>query len=325
MMEIYFAEPQISVFKKFYELTKIRVNVLFSYYYEHGHVQETMQSIRPYVNKIMLDSGGFSSSHLPESEKNKTRDGFLNFIEQYGEYLDDRFTCTFAFDDLSKGKNFYDNLNLFDEQVGKYPRIVPIVHNIMPDSTEIEEYAKYSPHTIAIGKCDNKTSLKYLRPAVDKIKTYCRCHLLGITDFKIITSVNADSCDSTSWMHDAKDGIVRYFKYANGTPQMELIYFPDKQGKTRNGTVLLDDFSGKEDFLVTMLKSLNLKRADFYNNNYLESRQLANIFYTVELNNYLRQKNALGVVTPAKNETGFVLSPPTADPPGQETIQHTEK
>ena len=44
-----------------------------------------------------------------------------------------------------------------------------------------------------------------------------------------------------------------------------------------------------------MKSVLKIEFNDFYNNNQLESRQLANIYYTLEMEKYLRTKNAFSI------------------------------
>ena len=57
----------------------------------------------------------------------------------------------------------------------------------------------------------------------------------------------------------------------------------------------IENFEFKDDFLSTMKSVLKIDFNDFYNNNQLESRQLANIYYTIEMEKYLRTKNAFSI------------------------------
>ena len=293
-MEIYFAEPTLDVFLRFTELTGIKLKVLISYCYERGNIEETVNAVSKFAKKILLDSGGFTTAKMNSADKNLMRSSFYQFIKNNNELLDENFKCVFAFDDLSRGYVFSDNLQMYEDQHCSYSNIVPVIHNIVDGSKEIEEFAKFNPHTMAIGKCKYKTTLKYLIPTVSKIKSYgCRCHLLGVTDFSVLSKVDIDSCDSTSWMHDSNVGVVRYFGKKNNIPFIAMIYFPRFHNQIRNGTVLLENFEFKDDFLSTMKSVLNIELNDFYNNNQLESRQLANIYYTLEMEKYLRTRKAL--------------------------------
>ena len=293
-MEIYFAEPTLDVFLRFTELTGIRLKVLISYCYERGNIEETVNAVSKFAKCILLDSGGFTTVKMNTADKNLMRSSFYQFIKNNNELLDESFKCVFAFDDLSRGHVFSDNLQMFEDQHCSYPKIVPVIHNILDGSKEIEAFAKFNPPTMAIGKCKYKTTLKYLIPAVSKIKSFgCRCHLLGVTDFSVLSRVGIDSCDSTSWMHDSNVGVVRYFGKKNNTPFIAMIYFPRFHNQIRKGTVLLKNFEFKDDFLSTMKSVLKIEFNDFYNNNQLESRQLANIYYTLEMEKYLRTRKAL--------------------------------
>ena len=81
----------------------------------------------------------------------------------------------------------------------------------------------------------------------------------------------------------------------NNTPFIAMIYFPRFHNQIRKGTVLLENFEFKDDFLSTVKSILKIEFNDFYNNNQLESRQLANIYYTLEMEKYLRTKNAFSI------------------------------
>ena len=78
--------------------------------------------------------------------------------------------------------------------------------------------------------------------------------------------------------------------------ESQSIYFPNKEGVSRKGTVTLEEMLGdeKNEFLREMKENLNLTRNDFFNNNAGMSRCLANIYYTLKMVNHLFVENSLG-------------------------------
>ena len=266
-----------------------KVNVLYSYYYnQECRIEDTVQKTGKYVSHFMLDSGGFSTRNMPENERENLRMNFINYIKNRQETHND-FKCIFAYDDLKESVDV--NINYFDELHGLYSGIVPIIHDLDEPDYEITAYLSYKPEIIAIGQANNgkkERNAKRLKSVIDKIRSNkkdIKIHLLGITKLETLLEVDFDTCDSKSYLDCAISGIVMYFNEKTGK---ELIYFPNKENKKKSGTVLLDDASHKQDFLNDMEKVFKLRREDFFNNNAQKNRTLANIYYTIQIENYLK-------------------------------------
>lgn len=309
-MEIYCADLDIDTLKQFNERTGLKPNVLFSYKYignkkntkdignkkntkDEFNFKSVISQYKPITNKMMLDSGGFSTKNLDEDDQDclALENRFYDLIEHNVEYLDEFFTCVFAFDKISDNYiNYEKNFDRYDLQYSKYPKIVPIVHNITDNSKEIEKYSVYNPHTIAIGFSPEKTNIKYLEPATKKIRQVCKSHLLGITAVGILSEVETDTCDSTSWLQDSKHGIIRYFYVENGKILSESVYFPKYHGAVKGGTVSFDEFKFKDQLIEIAESKFRLNKENFYDlYDGILYRKLMNIYFTMEYEKLLTE------------------------------------
>ena len=304
-MEIYCAgtgsASDINTLQIFNQYTGLKPNVLFSYKYIGDKINTkdefTFNSIiskyKPITNKMMLDSGGFSTKDMDDNslECITLENRFYDFIEHNVKYLDEIFTCVFAFDKISNNYiNYEKNFDRYDLQYSKYPRIVPIVHDITDNSKETEEYSIYNPHTIAIGFSREKTNIKYLKPATKKIRQRCKSHLLGITSVEILSKVETDTCDSTSWLQDSNLGIIRYFYVENEKILSAGVYFPKYHGAVKNGTVSFDKFKFRDQLIEVAESKFRLKKENF-DDLYAGTlyRKLMNLYFTMEYEKLLTE------------------------------------
>ena len=113
---------------------------------------------------------------------------------------------------------------------------MPVIHNMQ--NHEVDTLIQAGYKYVAIGRQQNKTNPSVLIPAVVKLLSHgVLSHLFGITDFNLLVSCPAASCDSKSWLDDANTGVVRFWNPAKpGENKTDILYFPDKQGKTKQGT-----------------------------------------------------------------------------------------
>lgn len=288
-MEIYLAGPNLKIIQEFYERSKLKPNILISYNDAKGKVEETVDSYRPYCNKFMLDSGGFSSKKkLTKEESICLGNRFLNFLKEKKSFLDKTFTCVFAFDYIKGLIDFNKNTSRYEEQLSIYDNIVPVVHNINENSNEIENYKVYEPHTIAIGFSEDKTNIKYLKPATEKIRMFTKSHLLGVTDAKLLTEIKTDTSDSRSWSDYAETGEICYYYKDNYKARIERLYNPNIQNKERSGAKLFYE-SEYFDIVMEDVKKFGFTQEDLDNKNKEKLMKFVNIYYTMGLETILNE------------------------------------
>ena len=71
---------------------------------------------------------------------------------------------------------------------------------------------------------------------------------------------------------------------------IEKIDFSNKEYKQKAGVVPLDKSKNREKFLSDMKKTFDLNRCDFFNNNAIQNLTIANIYYTMKMQTYLRKQ-----------------------------------
>lgn len=282
-MEIYLAGPNLELFKEFHERSKLKPNILISYNDAKGEVEEVIDSYKPYCNKFMLDSGGFSTKdRLTKEDSISLGNRFVNFLKGRKSFLDETFACVFAFDYIKGVIDFNKNYDRFEEQLSIYDNIVPVVHNITENSKEIDDYLVYEPHTIGIGFSEDKRNIEYLKPATEKIRRFTNSHLLGVTDTKLLTQIKTDTSDSRSWSKYAEIGEICYYFKDNNKACIQRLYNPNIQNKERSGTKL---FYESEYFSIVLkdVEKLGFTQMDLDNKNKEKLMKFLNMYYTMKL------------------------------------------
>ena len=265
----------------FYSYTCMKPNILISmkeYLDKYTELLKLIKNVSPFVNKIILDSGGFSTFDIKDVKvaeimKNK----YLNFIEKYYNYTHETFEYIFAFDYIHGSINFKLNYEWFDEQCSVNEMVVPVVHNISKDSKEVDEYSVYHPKHIAIGKCQNKTNIDLLKPVIDNIRKNSKFHFLGITTPKILTKITVDNCDSKSWIDYSKSGKLMYSYLENDEIKSDTVFFKKYENKSYSGTIPFDDYT-KKDEILKIGKLFGKEYKDFFNDNQNETLMLCSLY-----------------------------------------------
>ena len=300
-MDFFFAgmeDPLVA--QEYFARTGEKLNVLFSFYTIGSRIDRIVDLFSPVVKKMMLDSGAFSLFTKNEAEITRFKQIYTNFLKYNSDFLNEKFDCVFTLDYRSNFDGFEDNFDMFKQLHCVYRNVVPVIHSLGAGNPEILAYEKFLPHTIAIGQNkfrNRKSHLGQLIGAINSIQRKSKCHLLGVSDYKMLSKLKTiDSCDSTSWLKCANCGVVLRYKIVGNMLESQSIYFPNKEGVSRKGTVTLEEMLGdeKNEFLREMKENLNLTRNDFFNNNSCLSRCLANIYYTLKMVNHLFVENSLG-------------------------------
>lgn len=281
----------VNFLKTYYEASLTKINIMLSYHTVKDNVIEKVQKFSPYVDKFMLDSGAFSV-YSKEDLLTNLLNTYPLYLKNNRNDLENIFYAVYNLD-YKSGQDtfsFSENLDMFKSLYKVYPKIVPVIHNIDAINPELDIYEKYSPEIIAIGQNEKRGKEKFrnlLQDTINRIRTKSRCHLLGVSDFKIINNVyNVTSVDSKSWLDDSVKGkIVRYFDYdINSQNRFHeiCIKFPENMYcNKKSGEILYDELDNntKEKFLNEMKDKLGLTREDFFTANREVTRQLANLYY----------------------------------------------
>lgn len=309
-MDIFFVADlqsnQLNIFRSFYELTTIKLNILLSYFYlkNKSNFKNEIMSIKSYTNKIMLDSGAFTAySQLNENDTKQLGRQYKIFLKTHRAFIDSTIFRTFSFDYRKDEEGFDDNHMEYYELYNVYNKVCPVIHRLSNDNgnEEIDVYAEYNPPTIGIGQIEKRKDKKnrpYLQKTINAINAaQSDCHLLGVAKFEILKDLHGiATCDSSSWNKYATNGVVQTFmnlnqKLLNTEPEIKDVKFykhDSNRDKADNFENQSDEF--KNNFFAEMKKNLKLNREQFYNSENLRSRQLANLYYTHKIFEYLTNR-----------------------------------
>lgn len=309
-MDIFFVadlhSTQLNLFRSFYKLTNIKLNILLSYYYmkNNADFRRDVENINFYTNKIMLDSGAFTAfKSLNEKDTIQLGRQYKIFLKTHKTFINNTFYRVFSFDYRKDKDGFDDNHAEFYELYEAYNKVCPVIHRLSDDkgNEEIDVYAEYNPLTIGIGQIENRTSqknLSYLQKTIEGINDVkSDCHLLGIANFEMLQNLHGiATCDSSSWNVYAINGVVQTFispkqNLTNVEPEIKLVKFykyESDKDKTDYFENQSDEF--KNSFFMEMNKVLRLEPEQFYNSENIRSRQLANLYYTHKIFEYLTNK-----------------------------------
>ena len=245
-MDFFFAgmeDPLVA--QEYFARTGEKLNVLFSFYTIGSRIDRIVDLFSPVVKKMMLDSGAFSLFTKNEAEITRFKQIYTNFLKYNSDFLNEKFDCVFTLDYRSNFDGFEDNFDMFKQLHCVYRNVVPVIHSLGAGNPEILAYEKFLPHTIAIGQNkfrNRKSHLGQLIGAIDSIQRKSKCHLLGVSDYKMLSKLQTiDSCDSTSWLKCANCGVVLRYKIVGNMLESQSIYFPNKEGVSRKGTVTLEE------------------------------------------------------------------------------------
>lgn len=327
-MELFYAGgPSKKIFIKFYELTSKKVNILKNFYeLRDSDFKKEIQSYQPYVDKIMLDSGAFSVNNSPDPEQAEIiKARFPIFLEQNADFLKENIYRVFTYDYRFDQKDYLDNFIIYTDLQEAYNEICPVIHRYtqLGENIEVDVYSPYNPPTIAIGqilsndkkgnkgKNDNRANKKNrpkLQETINSIKySNSDCHLLGISAFESLDNlIGYDTCDSKSWMDNAKTGVVYIFwepDNTNSEPISINAKFPQmlKDAESTRAFYNLED-SYQTRFFDEMKDILKLDDKDFNNSSSTESLMLANLYYFTKMVEYLNNKSSQAPIPRTKEE-----------------------
>lgn len=190
------------------------------------------------VNKKALDCGAFS---LNNSNLGLTESQLYAQYKEFARLNDGLFDLVFSYDPDFDAHGLMKNLLYYLELKKIGLNVVPVIHS-MKSGLEARVYQSIGCDSIAIGKQEGKADPLVLFPQVFGLNDVnVKIHLFGITKFELITGCPVTSCDSKSWLDDAKTGVVRYWNEGkNEFNKTDVLYFPNKLEGHKDGTVRFD-------------------------------------------------------------------------------------
>ena len=246
-MDIYLSSPAKAALDEVLERTPgIKLNVLLTIADMPSDLEEYFARYHSIINQVALDCGMFTKNN---SNMDITTQQLFNKHAIHLKYNRERYRLAFSFDESFKPNGFEINqIHLAKLESLGIENVTPVVHNLK--NFEVNAFIRKGYTSVAIGKQEGKTNPKLLFPKVFQFIAYgVTVHLFGITDFSLLVGCPATSCDSKSWLDDAKTGVVRFWNPAKPEEnKTDVLYFPDKQGKTKPGMQVYTEYEHLDKF-----------------------------------------------------------------------------
>ncbi len=245
-MDIYLSSPSAVALD---EVTRrcpgINLNILLTMARMPVNFEAFRERYDGIIGGMALDCGAFS---LNNSNLGLTSAQLFTRLIGFAKANGHRFKLKFSYDGHFGPDSFEENQAYLLELEKHGLPVVPVIHNM--ENHEVDTLIQAGYKYVAIGKQQNKTNPNVLFPAVFKLHSHgVKTHLFGITDYDLLVGCPAASCDSKSWLDDAKTGVVRFWNPAKPEAnKTDVLYFPDKQGKTKQGTQVYTQYEYLDEF-----------------------------------------------------------------------------
>ena len=293
-MDIYLSSPlEIALDEVLRRCPAIKLNVLLTIANMPSDFEAYIARYGGIINNMALDCGMFSKNN---SNVDITTHQLFARHAIHAKYNRALYKLVFSFDESFEPDGFEVNqVHLARLEELGIEDVTPVIHNLK--STEVNTFIRKGYTSVAIGKQKKKTDKRLLFPKVFQLRHYgLSVHLFGITDFNLIVGCPATSCDSKSWIDDAKTGVVRFWNpIKRGENKTDVLYFPNEQGKTKPGMHVIWEYKYLDEFKkfinsygLTLYELIGLK-------GYLYRQFLGIIYYRIleDVVTGLHRKNPL--------------------------------
>ena len=280
-MKVYLSSPSERLMQQLMLRREgIRMNILVSMALLPNNFDTFLKKFEPIISTIILDNGAYSALN---SNIGMTTGQLLHKFKKHCKKHKDRYKIIFSPDFEFGPDGFEKNYEHFLDMEELGIDVAPVFHNL--DNGEIEAYLSHNTEYVAIGQCKGRRNPRKLFPAVYRLNNHgVKVHLFGITEFDLLAGCPAYSCDSISWLDDAKTGVVRFWNPERQEQnKTDVIYFPEYLGQKRDGTIPYYDYQYLDIFESLMKSRLGLSMDDFLGLNAGLSRELANAVYYHDL------------------------------------------
>jgi len=245
-MDIYLSSPlELALDEVLQRCPGMKLNILLTIAKMPSNFEKYLKKYEGIINKMALDCGMFSKHN---SKIDITTQQLFAKHSTHAKYNPDRYELVFSFDESFEPDGFEVN-QIHLAKLGELGlHVTPVIHNLK--NFEVNTFIREGYDSVAIGKQKGKTDHELLFPRVYQLISYgVNVHLFGITDFNLINGCPATSCDSKSWLDDANTGVVRFWNPGkSGENKTDILYYPDKQGKTKPGMHVVWEYEYLDEF-----------------------------------------------------------------------------
>ncbi len=277
-MKLYCAVVDAETVKLFHDITKIKFNVLISYYYIKGSAHKLTNLYRHMIDSLIMDSGAYS---VATGKSKISLSEYKLYLKRYGHLFD----CVFNLDDkFDNPEHNQRNQDYLQQGVARERWPVPVVHSEDDPEGEVQIYVDQGHDYIALGslgkhrKFDADTVARIMEKFPD-----IRFHLFGNFDREILTKCRPYSADSATWGHKAGYGSLYYWD--PDEKKEYSIYMEHRDTKQQPGQILYSEFMLKDKLDKFLLSTFGFDYARVLNNQ--TSMQIVNIYFFTQLESHI--------------------------------------
>lgn len=277
-MKLYCAVVDAETVRLFHDITKIKFNVLISYYYIKGSAHKLTNLYRHMIDSLIMDSGAYS---VATGKSKISLSEYKLYLKRYGHLFD----CVFNLDDkFDNPEHNQRNQDYLQQGVARERWPVPVVHSEDDPEGEVQIYVDQGHDYIALGslgkhrKFDADTVARIMEKFPD-----IRFHLFGNFDREILTKCRPYSADSATWGHKAGYGSLYYWD--PDEKKEYSIYMEHRDTKQQPGQILYSEFMLKDKLDKFLLSTFGFDYARVLNNQ--TSMQIVNIYFFTQLESHI--------------------------------------
>jgi len=277
-MKLYCAVVDAETVRLFHDITKIKFNVLISYYYIKGSAHKLTSLYRNMIDSLIMDSGAYS---VATGKSKISLSEYKLYLKRYGHLFDCAFNLDDKFDNPEHNQRHQDYLQ---QGVARERWPVPVVHSEDDPEGEVQIYVDQGHDYIALGslgkhrKFDADTVARIMEKFPD-----IRFHLFGNFDREILTKCRPYSADSATWGHKAGFGSVYYWD--PDEKKEYSIYMEHRDTKQQAGQILYSEFKLKDKLNKFLSSTFGFDYARVLNNQ--TSMQIVNIYFFTQLESHI--------------------------------------
>ena len=277
-MKLYCAVVDAETVRLFHDITKIKFNVLISYYYIKGSAHKLTSLYRNMIDSLIMDSGAYS---VATGKSKISLSEYKLYLKRYGHLFD----CVFNLDDkFDNPEHNQRNQDYLQQGVITERWPVPVVHSEDDPEGEVQIYVDQGHDYIALGslgkhrKFDANTVNRIMEKFPD-----IKFHLFGNFDREILTKCRPYSADSATWGHKAGFGSVYYWD--PDEKKEYSIYMEHRDTKQQAGQILYSEFKLKDKLNKFLSSTFGFDYARVLNNQ--TSMQIVNIYFFTQLESHI--------------------------------------
>lgn len=283
-MIIYQAIDDAEVVKQFYNLTKIKLNILIAYPFLRGNAIKLTRTYRHMIDNLCLDSGAYS---VFTKKVNISITEYLAYIKRYGHLFTTVFTLDDRFDDPDH--NLRNQNYLEDGLKDKTWKPVPCIHDGGDPLGEIKMYVDQGHDYIALGSLGIRKKIDAKVLEATKIQfPNVKFHLFGSLNRETLFKYKPYSADASSWAQEAAQGNIYYWddidKKEYSINIESRIKLPTK-ANSKQKNILYKDFHHKKQLESFLKNTFGYKYQDLLNQ--ARPMYIINLYFLAQLQNLI--------------------------------------